>query len=81
MEMIRAAGDMGTSKTHDLATTINRDGKAPSDWEQSFIASLSKGKGDALERGNYCNQADRAGHESPGEDCRLIRELLSNEDS
>ena len=29
------------------------DGKVPSDWEQSFIVCLYKGKGDALERGNY----------------------------
>ena len=26
----------------------------PSDWEQSFIVCFYKGKGDALERGNYC---------------------------
>ena len=29
------------------------DGKVHSDWEQSFIVCLYKGKGDALERGNY----------------------------
>ena len=29
------------------------DGKVPSDWEQSFIVCLFKGKGDALEKGNY----------------------------
>ena len=40
VEMIRAASDMGTSMI-------------PSDWEQSFIVCLYKGKGDALERGNY----------------------------
>ena len=45
MEMIRAAGD--------LAVAIIRDGKVPSDLEQSFIVCLYKGKGDALERGNY----------------------------
>ena len=37
----------------DLAAVIIRDGKVPSDWEQSFIVCLNKGKGDALERGNY----------------------------
>ena len=51
--MIRAAGDMGTSIIRDLTVAIIRDGKAPSDWEQSFIVCLYKGKGDALERGNY----------------------------
>ena len=52
-EMIRAAGDTGTSMIRDLAAAIIRDGKVPSDWEQSFIVCLYKGKGDALERGNY----------------------------
>ena len=54
VEMIRAAGDMGTSMIRDLAAAFIRDGKVPSDWEQSFIVCLYKGKGDALERGNYC---------------------------
>ena len=53
VEMIRAAGDMGTSMMCDLAAAIIRDGKVPSDREQSFIVCLYKGKGDALERGNY----------------------------
>ena len=50
VEMIR---DMGASMIRDLAVAIIRDGKVPSDWEQSFIVCLYKGKGDALERGNY----------------------------
>ena len=54
VEMIRAAGDMGASMIRDLAAAIICDGKVPSDWEQSFIVCLYKGKGDALERGNYC---------------------------
>ena len=29
------------------------EGKVPSDWDDSFIISLYKGKGEALERGNY----------------------------
>ena len=53
VEMIRAAGDMGTSMIRDLAAAIICDGTVPSDWEQSFIVCLYKGKGDALERGNY----------------------------
>ena len=54
VEMIGAAGDMGASMIRDLAAAIICDGKVPSDWEQSFIVCLYKGKGDALERGNYC---------------------------
>ena len=53
VEMIRAASDMGTSMICDLAATIICNGKVSSDWEQSFIVCLYKGKGDALERGNY----------------------------
>ena len=53
VEMIRAAGDMCASMVCDLAAAIIRDGRVPSDWEQSFIVSLYKGKRDALERGNY----------------------------
>ena len=53
VEMLLAAGDMGTSMIHDLAAAIILSGKVPSDWEQSFIVCLYKGKGDALKRGNY----------------------------
>ena len=53
VEMIQATGDMGTSMIRDLAVANIRDGKVPSDWEQSFIVCLYKEKGDALERGNY----------------------------
>ena len=52
----------------DLAAAIIRDGKVPSDWEQSFIVCPYKGghigKGQLL-----WSIADRAGYENPGEDC------------
>ena len=53
MEMIKAAGDTGATMIRDLATAIIRDGKVLTDWEESFIVCLYKGKGDALDRGNY----------------------------
>ena len=53
VEMIKAAGDTGATMISDLATAIIRDGKVPTDWEQSFTVCLYKGKGDALDRGNY----------------------------
>ena len=53
VEMIKEAGDTGANMIRDLATVIIRDGKVPTDWEQSFIVCLYKGKGDALDRGNY----------------------------
>ena len=45
VEMIGAAGDTGASMIHDLAAAIIGDGKVSSDWEQSFIVCLYKGKG------------------------------------
>ena len=53
VEMIKAAGDTGATMIRDLATAIIRDGKVPTDWEESFIVCLYKGKGDTLDRGNY----------------------------
>ena len=43
MISLKAAGDTG----------IIHDDKVPTDWEQSFIVCLYKGKGDTLDRGNY----------------------------
>ena len=37
MEMVR--GDTGAYMIRNLAIAINRDGKVPADWEQSFISS------------------------------------------
>ena len=37
----------------DLAVAIIRDGKVPSDWEQSFIVCLYKSKGGCIGQGNY----------------------------
>ena len=53
VEMIKATGDTGATMIRDLATAFIRDGKVPTDWEESFIVCLYKGKGDALDRGNY----------------------------
>ena len=54
--MIRAAGDTGASMIRDLAAAIICDGKVLSRLEQSFIVYLYKGKGDALDRTNYCGR-------------------------
>ena len=37
VEMIKAAGDTSATMIRDLANVIIRDGKVPTDWEQSFI--------------------------------------------
>ena len=53
VEMIKAAGDTGAIMIRYLATGIIHDDMVPTDWEQSFIVCLYKGKGDALDKGNY----------------------------
>ncbi|XP_056006898.1 uncharacterized protein LOC130050697 [Ostrea edulis] len=53
VEMIRAAGDTGVSMIRDLASSIVRDDKVTTDWEQCFIVCLYNGKCGALDRGNY----------------------------
>ena len=51
-EMLKASGDTGARLVADLANDMVRN-VIPSDWEESFIINIYKGKGDALERGNY----------------------------
>ena len=52
-EMLKASRGAGAVLIRDLIASIIHDGKIPADWEESFIVSLYKGKGAALERGNY----------------------------
>ena len=69
MEMIRAAGDIGASMIRDFTAAVICDGKVPSDWKQFHCLPL-QGKRGCIGKGQLPrSQADRAGHESPGEDC------------
>ena len=40
-------------EVRDLIEDIISEGCIPTDWQESFIVNLYKGKGDALNRGNY----------------------------
>ena len=60
-EMLKASGDTGARLVADLANDMVRNGVIPSDWEDSFIINIYKGKGDALERGNYLGDTIGAG--------------------
>ena len=51
--MLKASGDTGARLVADLTNDMVRNGVIPSDWEDSFIINIYKGKGDAQERGNY----------------------------
>ena len=52
-EMLKAAGSKGIDFLHELIKSVVKHGKIPEDWEMSFILNIYKGKGDALNRGNY----------------------------
>ena len=52
-ELLKAAGEEGIDLLRHLAETVFGSGQIPKDWEESIILNLYKGKGDALDRGNY----------------------------
>ena len=52
-EMLKPVGISGAMEVRDLIEDINSEGCIPTDWQESFIVNLYKGKGDALNRGNY----------------------------
>ena len=80
---VQAASDTGVSIFHDLAAAIIHDGRIPSDWEQSFIVCLYKGKRDALDRGNYpsLKLTEQVMNVLERTVSGLIRQLVSTDDS
>ena len=52
-EMLTPVGEAGAEEVCDLVENIISEGCIPTDWQESFIVNLYKGKGDALNRGNY----------------------------
>ena len=52
-EMLKPVGEAGAMEVRDLIEDIISEGCIPTDWQESFIINLYKGKGDALNRGNY----------------------------
>ena len=52
-EMLKPVGESGAIEVHHLIEDIISEGHIPTDWQESYIVNLYKGKGDALNRGNY----------------------------
>ena len=52
-KMLKGPSDTGVRLLADFANNMIRNGTIPSDWENSFIISTYKGKGDALIRDKY----------------------------
>ena len=51
--IVAEVGEAGAEEVRDLVENIISEGCIPTDWQESFIVNLFKGKGDALNRGNY----------------------------
>ena len=51
-EMLKPVEESGAEEVRDLENIIS-EGCIPTDWQESFIVNLYKGKRDALNRGNY----------------------------
>ena len=52
-EMLKPVGESGAIEVRHLIEDIISEGRIPTDWQESYIVSLYKGKGGALNRGNY----------------------------
>ena len=52
-EMLKPVGEAGAIEVRDLIEDIISEGCIPTGWQESYIVNLYKGKGDALNRGNY----------------------------
>ena len=52
-EMLKPVGEAGAVEMCDLIEDIISEGCIPTHWQESFIVNLYKGKGDALNTGNY----------------------------
>ena len=52
-DMLGAAGNMGVVLMKDLINAVIKECTIPEDWLKSIIVNVYKGKGDALDRGNY----------------------------
>ena len=51
--MLKPVGEACAAEVHDLIEDIKPEGCIPTKWVESFVVNLCKGKGDALNRGNY----------------------------
>ena len=52
-EMLKASGEAGLELFIKLFYNIVKEEKVPSDWEMNVIINCFKGKGDAVEHGNF----------------------------
>ena len=51
--MVKAVGEVGVDMITDLVNQIIAEWVIPVEWENGIFRNFYKGKGDALDRGNY----------------------------
>ena len=54
VEMLKAVGEEGVELMRELAEVVFSSSLIPAEWEESILLSVFKGKGVALDCGNYC---------------------------
>ena len=52
-EMLKASGFVGLEVLAPFIKSVIAEGVVSADWRDSIIVNIYKGKGDALDRGNY----------------------------
>ena len=52
-EMVKLAGDDGIIWMKEIFNQVIHEGKIPDDWRKSWMVTVYKGKGDALDCGSY----------------------------
>ena len=52
-DVLKAAGEVGVNWMTDVCNAVMTEGNIPSDWCKSWMVTVFKGKGDALECGSY----------------------------
>ena len=51
--MLKASSNICSELIVDLTNSTVQENMMPSEWDDSFIFSVFKGKGEAIDRGNY----------------------------
>ena len=52
-DMIKVAGELGQVWLQELFNLVLKEGRIPNDWSKSWMVSIYKGKGDALDCGSH----------------------------
>ena len=72
-EMLKASGSVSLEVLAHFMKSVIAEGVVPADWRDSIIVNFYKGKGDALDRGNY------RGLMLTGHEMKLVEHVLERQ--